>query len=54
MDRAAGHYSQCLLRADAHYARKGNTTKLENRQARCETRFERRASRVFQRYGADE
>ena len=54
MDRAAGHYSQCLLSADASHARHGNPTKLENRQARCETRFERRTSRAFSRYGADE
>ena len=54
MDRAAGHYSQCLLSADASYARHENATKLENRQARCETRFDRRTSRAFSRYGADE
>ena len=44
MDRAAGHYSQCLLSADASYARHENATKLANRQARCETRFDRRTS----------
>ena len=54
MDRAAGHYSKCLLSADAHYARHDNATKLENRQTRCETRFDRRTSRAFSRYGADE
>ena len=54
MDRAAGHYSKCLLSADASFARHGNPTKLENRQARCETRFDRRTSRAFSRYGADE
>ena len=54
MDRAAGHYSKCLLSADASYARHENATKLENRQTRCETRFERRTSRAFSRYGADE
>jgi hypothetical protein len=54
MDRAAGHYSKCLLSADASYARHENATKLENRQARCETRFDRRTSRAFSRYGADE
>ena len=53
MDRAAGHYSQCLLRADAHNARHENATKLENRQARCETRFERHTSRAVSRHGAD-
>ncbi|SVE38683.1 uncharacterized protein METZ01_LOCUS491537, partial [marine metagenome] len=53
MDRAAGHYSKCLLSADASYARHEKATKLENRQARCETRFERRTSRAFSRYGAD-
>ena len=53
IDRAAGHYSQCLLRANAHYARHGNSTKLENRQARCETRFDRRTSRAINRHGAD-
>ena len=54
IDRAAGHYSKCLLSADASNARHKNTSKLENRQARCETRFERRTSRAFSRYGADE
>ena len=54
MDRAAGHYSKCLLSADASYARHENLSKLENRQARCETRFDRRTSRAFSRYGADE
>ena len=53
MDRAAGHYSQCLLLADAHYARHGNPTKLANRQARCETRFDHRTSRAINRHGAD-
>ena len=33
MDRAAGHYSKCLLSADASYARHENATKLEHRQA---------------------
>ena len=54
MDRAAGHYSQCLLSADASYARHGNATKLENRQTRCETRFDRRTSRAIHRHGEDE
>ena len=54
MDRAAGDYSRCLLRADAHYARHENATKLENRQARCETRFDRRTSRAIRHHGADE
>ena len=54
MDRAAGHYSQCLLSADASFARHGNPTKLENHQARCETRFDRRTSRAINRHGADE
>ena len=53
MDRAAGHYSKCLLSADASYARHENATKLANRQARCETRFDRRTSRAINRHGAD-
>ena len=53
MDRAAGHYSKCLLSADASYARHKNTNKLANRQARCETRFDRRTSRAIHRHGAD-
>ena len=53
MDRAAGHYSKCLLSADASFARHGNLTKLANRQARCETRFDRRTSRAVSRHGAD-
>ena len=53
MDRAAAHYSKCLLSADASFARHGNPTKLANRQARCETRFDRRTSRAINRHGAD-
>ena len=53
MDRAAGHYSKCLLSADASYARHENATKLENHQTRCETRFDRRTSRAVNRHGAD-
>ena len=52
MDRAAGHYSKCLLSADASNARHKNPTKLANRQARCETRFDRRTSRAINRHGA--
>ena len=54
MDRAAGHYSKCLLSADASHARHKNATKLANHQARCETRFDRRTSRAITRHGADE
>ena len=54
MDRAAGHYSRCLLSADASFARHENATKLANRQARCETRFDRRTSRAIHRHGEDE
>ena len=46
MDRAAGDYSRCLLRAEAQHTRDENTRKLERRQARCDTRFERRTTRV--------
>ena len=53
IDRAAGHYSQCLLSADASYARHENASKLANRQTRCETRFDRRTSRAIHRHGAD-
>ena len=53
MDRAAGHYGKCLLSADASNARHKNTNKLANRQARCETRFDRRTSRAINRHGAD-
>ena len=53
MDRTVGRYSECLLNADAHYARQGNTTKLEKRQARCEAHFERRATRAIARHGED-
>ena len=54
VDRAAGHYSKCLLSADASYARHENATKLEAHQERCETRFDRRTSRAIARHGADE
>ena len=54
MDRAAVHYSKCLLSADASYARHEDATKLANRQTRCETRFDRRTSRAIHRHGEDE
>ena len=53
IDREAGHYSQCLLSADASYARHENATKLANRQTRCEARFDRRTTRAINRHGAD-
>ena len=53
IDRAAGHYSKCLLSADASNARHKNPTKLANRQARCETRFDRRTSRAVRHHGEE-
>ncbi len=29
VDRAAGRYSDCLLRAEAHFVRRGNSTRVE-------------------------
>jgi hypothetical protein len=53
LDRTAGHYSKCLLGADASHARHGNPAKLEKHQDRCEARFHRRADRAIRRHGAD-
>ena len=54
MDRAAGHYSKCLLLADAHFARHGDATTVDHKHSRCRTRFERRTTRAVARYGVDE
>ena len=54
VDRAVGDYSRCLLLADAHFARRGNVTTLEDRKARCVTRFDRRTRRARSRYGAEQ
>ena len=54
MDHASGKYSACLLRADAHFARKGNATKFLASQERCGERFDRHTSRAIRRHGADE
>ncbi len=54
MDRAARHYSKCLLLANSHYARHGNAKEFENQQQRCLTRFDRRTTRAMSSYDADQ
>jgi hypothetical protein len=53
MDRAAAHYSKCLLFADASYARHANLSKLEDRQVRCDARFDRHTTRAIRKHGTE-
>ena len=50
IDHAAAQYSACLLRAEAHAARKPRPGRLANREARCEDRFERQTQRTLRRH----
>jgi len=53
LDRAAGDYGRCLLRADASYARNKDTNQKEKSYARCKKHFDHRVNRSIKRNGAD-
>ena len=53
VDKAAGHYSRCLLNAEAKFARNGDETRLEDRAQWCENKFYRRINRTNNKFGAE-
>ena len=53
IDQAAGRYSACLLRADAHFKRKPNANRYENRQGRCGHRYDRETRRAIRRHSEE-
>ena len=53
LDRAAGRYSQCLLKANAKFAKKSDGDRLFVEQRRCEDKFNARVARAGARFGED-
>ena len=51
IDKAAGHYSQCLLKASAKYTKKENGEQLFARQEKCEDEFNAQVARAQVRFG---
>ena len=54
MDKAAGGYSQCLLKASAEFAKKGDEDRLSSQQMRCEDKFNAQVARAQDRFGEDQ
>ena len=54
MDKVAGSLSECLLKADAQFAKGGDEGAKEAAQARCGERFDRDSARALSRFGADQ
>ena len=54
IDKAAGRYSQCLLKASARHAKKGKKARLSAQQTRCDNKFDTRVARIQDRFGEDE
>ena len=55
IDKAAGNYSRCLLKATAMYGKQGQRgKKFLAKQERCEINFNRRVSLAQDRYGEDQ
>jgi hypothetical protein len=55
IDKAAGRYSQCLLKASAKFAKKKNQDdRLFARQMRCGDKFDNQVARAQKRYGEDQ
>ena len=54
IDKAAGHYSRCLLKASARYAKKENGEQLFALQAKCEDKFNAQVARAQMRFGEDQ
>ena len=46
IDKAAGRYSQCLLKASAKFAKKGNEDRLFAQQMRCGDKFDAQVARA--------
>ena len=54
IDKAAGSYGQCLLKASAKFAKKGNEDRLFAQQMRCGDKFDNQVARAQDRYGQDQ
>ena len=54
IDRAAGSYGKCLLKAQARAAKRGNPGKLDAQSKACRAAFDSRASRALARYGEEQ
>ena len=54
IDKAAGSYGQCLLKASAKFAKKGNEDRLFAQQMRCGDKFDAQVARAQDRYGEDQ
>ena len=54
IDKAAGNYSQCLLKASAKFAKRGNEDRLLAQQAKCDDKFDAQVARAQDRYGEDQ
>jgi len=54
IDKAAASYSECLLKASAQSAKKGDGDRLFARQMRCEDKWSARVARVQGRFGQDQ
>ncbi len=53
IDKAAGSYGQCLLKASAKFAKKGNEDRLFAQQMRCGDKFDAQVARAQDRYGEE-
>ena len=54
IDKAAGRYSQCLLKASARHAKRGTKARLLAQQTRCENKFDTQVARIEDRFGEDQ
>jgi len=54
IDKAAGRYSRCLLKASAKYAKNENDSQLFLQQAKCEDKFNTQGARAQVRFGEDQ
>lgn len=51
VDRAAGHLSRCLLRAESHLVKSENRTRFNQTGERCSDDFEKRVERAVRQHG---
>ena len=54
IDKAAGRYSKCLLKASARHAKKGHDDRLSAQQTRCDNEFDTQVARIRDRFGEDQ
>ena len=54
IDKAAGRYSQCLLKASAKFAKKKQDDRLFAHQKRCGDKFDNQVARAQNRYGEEQ